>query len=161
MIGLGILEFGAISLAAIYIYKLMNNKDKLQYIELDAQQFHRLQGTLIANNVIPRRMQIIGVTGPDIIPPGYEESQNNHNQLLTQRENTNNLDSETPPYSDTIALNNVNPNTANTANTANTPNTPNTSNPYRQSSIDNNNNDANNDTNNNANQNDFDSVDIS
>ena len=98
MVGLGILEVGIISIAAIYLYSLINRKSNIQYIELDQQQYDRLQGTLVVNNIIPNR-------GPDMIPPRYEESFHNQNQNQNQNQNEEyNLDEtqdNIPAYSET------------------------------------------------------------
>lgn len=80
MIGLGILEFGLLLLGGSYIYSLLSNKNKIQYIELDQNQFQRLQTTLVNQNILPNRMLIYTDSNTGIIPPTYDES--NYNYVL-------------------------------------------------------------------------------
>ena len=105
MIGLGILEFGLLFAGGAYIYSLCHKKSNIQYIELDQNQFQRLQNTLVTNNVLPTYMLVNNNQNLDMIPPAYEDS--NLRQALQQ--STQNPDqpatlevttqSDTPPYS--------------------------------------------------------------
>lgn len=82
MIGLGVLEFGLLVAGGAYIYSLLSRKSRIQYIELDQNQFQSLQTTLVANNILPTYMLVNTDPNSTIIPPTYDES--NLNYALTQ-----------------------------------------------------------------------------
>ena len=87
MIGLGVLEFGLLVAGGAYIYSLLSRKSRIQYIELDQNQFQSLQTTLVANNILPTYMLVNTNPNSTVIPPTYDES--NLNYALTQsREST-------------------------------------------------------------------------
>lgn len=87
MIGLGILEFSLLVAGGAYIYSLLSRKNRIQYIELDQNQFQSLQTTLVANNILPTYMLVNTDPNSTVIPPTYDES--NLNYALTQsREST-------------------------------------------------------------------------
>lgn len=137
MIGFGILEFGLLVTGAAYIYALLSRKNKIQFIELDQNQFQSLQTTLVANNILPTYMVVNTDPNSTIIPPTYDESNLNHTLALS-RENNNNSNPamlevttesqsimDAPAYcppnqSNTLSSNIFNPtNTTNLSNTAN------------------------------------------
>jgi hypothetical protein len=83
MIGLGILEIGLLGIGASYIYALLSSKkNRIQYIELDENQFLCLQTTLVANNILPSHMLVNGNQNNTVIPPTYYES--NLNYAITE-----------------------------------------------------------------------------
>ena len=82
MIGLGVLEFGLLVAGGAYIYSLLSRRSRIQYIELDQNQFQRLQTTLVANNVLPTYMLVNTDPNSTVIPPTYDES--NLNYAITQ-----------------------------------------------------------------------------
>ena len=147
MIGLGILEFGLLVAGGAYIYALLSRKNNIQFIELDQNQFQRLQTTLVANNILPTYMVVNTDPNSTIIPPTYDESNLNHTLALS-RENNNNSNPamlevttesqsimDAPAYcpsnqSNTLPDNQSNTiNTTNISNTSNLTNTTNTANP--------------------------------
>ena len=82
MIGLGILEIGLLVMGGSYIYALLSSKNKIQYIELDENQFLHLQTTLVANNILPSHMLVNSNINNTVIPPTYDES--NLNYAITE-----------------------------------------------------------------------------
>ena len=79
MIGLGIIEIGLLAIGGSYIYALLSSKkNRIQYIELDENQFLRLQTTLVANNILPSHMLVNGNQNNTVIPPTYDESNLNY-----------------------------------------------------------------------------------
>ena len=77
MIGLGILELAFITGAGYYILSHFSKKKKVQYIEINQQQFDQLQDTLIVNNILPVDMNSNNFYERlQQIPPTYQESEN-------------------------------------------------------------------------------------
>ena len=76
MIGLGILELALITGAGYYILSHFSRKRKVQYIEINQQQFDQLQDTLIVNNILPVNMNSNNFYDRlQQIPPTYQESE--------------------------------------------------------------------------------------
>ena len=95
MIGLGIIEIGLLAIGGSYIYALLSSKkNRIQYIELDENQFLRLQTTLVANNILPSHMLVNGNQNNNIIPPTYDES--NFNYAISQSQTVPNYSPQEP-----------------------------------------------------------------
>jgi len=140
MIGFGILEFGLLVAGGAYIYALLSRKNKIQFIELDQNQFQRLQTTLVANNILPTYMVVNTDPNSTIIPPTYDESNLNHTIALS-RENNNNSNPamlevttesqsimDAPAYCPSNQSNTLHDNQSNTTNTTNISHTSNPTN---------------------------------
>ena len=97
MIGLGILEFGLLLLGGSYIYALLSHKNKIQYIELDHHQFHRLQNTLVSQNILPNRMLIYTDSNTGVIPHTYDESNLNYTVNQSLQNNPTTLEAPANP----------------------------------------------------------------
>ena len=75
MIGLGILELGLIVGAGYYILSFFSKKKRIQYIEINQQQFDEIQDALIINNIIPTDINSNNFYDRlQQIPPSYQET---------------------------------------------------------------------------------------
>lgn len=77
MIGLGILEIAFITGAGYYIISHFTKKKKIQYIEINQEQFDQIQDSLIVHNIVPVNMNSNNFYDRlQQIPPTYQESEN-------------------------------------------------------------------------------------
>ena len=78
MIGLGILEIALITGAGYYILSHFSKKKRIQYIEINQQQFDQLQDSLIINNILPTDINSNNFYNRlQQIPPSYQETTGN------------------------------------------------------------------------------------